>query len=129
MIIYFNYMLLTICFIVAWDLGVIVLGIPNLKKSFFKIWILRYHRKICRLFPCIPIFRGGGIKSVKRVCIWDYDKNCIVTCEKCFFQFEWGYKRKSVPGSPKTYCLWCPKNVSKESKAKMLFLRQSCWAL
>ena len=59
---------------------------------------------MCRLFPCIPIFRGFLLKSVKRVCICDYDKNRIVTCEKCVFGFELGYKQKSVPGSPKTYC-------------------------
>ena len=43
---------------------------------------------MCRLYPCIPIFRGrwwGLLKSVKKVCICDYDKNRIVTCEKCFF--------------------------------------------
>ena len=46
---------------------------------------------MCNLFPCIPISRGGGgglLKSVKRVCICDYDKNRIATCEKYFFQFE-----------------------------------------
>ena len=61
---------------------------------------------MCNLFPCTPISRGGVLlKSVKRVCICDYDKNRIATCEKYFLQFERGYKRKSVPGSPKTYCL------------------------
>ena len=38
---------------------------------------------------------------MKRVCICDYGKNRIVTCEKCVFGFELGYKQKSVPGSPK----------------------------
>ena len=55
---------------------------------------------MCRLFRCIPIFRGGG----ERVCICDYDKNRIFTGEKCFFRFELGYKRKTVSVSPKTYC-------------------------
>ena len=51
-------------------------------------------------------FLGGGwwLKSVKRVCICDYDKNHIFISEKCFSRFELGYKLKSVPGSPKTYC-------------------------
>ena len=53
------------------------------------MWILRYHRKMCRLFACIPIFKGFFLlKNVKRVCICDYDINRIVTCEKCIFQFE-----------------------------------------
>ena len=28
-------------------------------------------------------------------CIYDYDKNRIVTCEKCLFGFELGYKQIS----------------------------------
>ena len=43
------------------------------------------------------------LTCVKRVCICNYDKNRIATCEKCFLQFKWGYKQKSVPGSPKSY--------------------------
>ena len=44
---------------------------------------------MCKLFPCIPIFRSSfSLKSVKRVCVCDYDKNRIVTCEKRFFRFE-----------------------------------------
>ena len=44
------------------------------------------------LLPCIPIFRYVFflIKSVKRICICDYVKNRIVTCEKCFFRFKNG---------------------------------------
>ena len=38
------------------------------------------------------------------LCICDYDKNRVVTCEKCVFRFELGYKRKTWAGSPKTYC-------------------------
>ena len=42
-----------------------------------------------RVFPCIPIFKGFFLlKSVKRVCIRDYDINRIVTCEQYIFQFE-----------------------------------------
>ena len=57
-----------------------------------------------RLFPCIPIFRGFFIKSAKRMCICDYVKNRIGTCEKCVFRFEKGYKRMNVQDSPKTLC-------------------------
>ena len=28
------------------------------RTFFFLIRILRFHRKLCRLFPCIPIFKG-----------------------------------------------------------------------
>ena len=40
------------------SLLVIFLSIPNFSIFFFLIQILRFHRKMCRLFPCIPIFRG-----------------------------------------------------------------------
>ena len=75
-----------------------------LKKKFFLIYILSFHRKTCRLFPCRPIFKGFFLlKSVKSVCICDYDKDRIVTCEKCVFHFELGHKQKSGPSSPKIY--------------------------
>ena len=51
-----------------------------------------------RLFPCITIFRGaeggggGWLKSVKRMCMCGWVKNCIVTCEKFIFWCERGYK-------------------------------------
>ena len=50
-------------FIFALDLGVNFLGLPNFKilrfrKKKFFIWVLRFHRKMCRLFLCIPNFRG-----------------------------------------------------------------------
>ena len=99
-------------FIFPWDLGVIFLGIPIFKIlrfrkiKFFKIRILRCHRKLCGLFPCIPIFFFFffSIKKCKKMGMRDYVKNRIVTCEKCVFQFKWWYKQKSGPGSPKTYC-------------------------
>ena len=47
---------------------------------------------MCRLFLCIPIFRGFFIKSAKRMCICDYVKNRIDACEKCIFRFEKGHK-------------------------------------
>ena len=28
------------------------------------------------------------------MCICDYDKNRIATCEKCVFRFEWGLSEK-----------------------------------
>ena len=61
---------------------------------------------MCRLFPCIPIFRGFFLlKSVKRMCICDYVKNRISTCENVFFGLKKEYKRIIALGSPKTYCL------------------------
>ena len=38
------------------------------------------------------------------MCMRDYVKNRIVTCEKCVFWCEKRYKRISALGSPKTYC-------------------------
>ena len=43
---------------------------------------------MCRLFPCIPIFRGGGgglLKGVKKLCLSGGVENCIVNCEKCIY--------------------------------------------
>ena len=37
------------------------------------------------------------------MCICDYVKTRIGTCNLCFGGKK-GYKRMSVPGSPKTYC-------------------------
>ena len=46
-----------------------------------------------RLFPCTPIFKGVFLlKRIKRICICDYVKNRIATCEKCVFWFEKRYK-------------------------------------
>ena len=51
-------------FIFACDLGIIFLGIPNWEidgftKNFsLKVWSYSHHRKICGLFPCIPISEG-----------------------------------------------------------------------
>ena len=56
---------------------------------------------MCRLFPCIPIFRGYfWLKKCKKMCMRDYVKNRIVTCENVFFRFEWRHKRISGLGSP-----------------------------
>ena len=68
---------------------------------------------MCRLFPCIPIFNGVFLlKSVKSVCICDYDKNRIVTCEKCVFPFELGYKQKRGPGNFKHTALLLVKHLN-----------------
>ena len=56
------------------------LGFEISKKIFFLNSDFRYHRKMYRLFPCIPIFRGFFIKSAKRMCIYDCVKNRIGTC-------------------------------------------------
>ena len=48
-----------------------------------------------RLFLCIPIFRGFLLlKKVKRMCICDYYKNRIVTCESFFFVLNEGISEK-----------------------------------
>ena len=69
------------------------------------------------MFPCIQIFKGFfWLKSVKSVCICDYDKDRIVTWEKCVFHFELGHKRKSGPGSPKTHGWGVTKTIKNETK-------------
>ena len=42
---------------------------------------------MCRLFPCIPIFRGFffRLKSVKEMCLCDIFKKRNVTYEKCIY--------------------------------------------
>ena len=94
-------------FIFAWDLGVIFLAywvFKISKRILFKIQILRFHRKMCWLFPCIPVFRGFfGLKSVKKMCMCVGVKSSIVTYEKCMFWCEKGYKRILALGGPKTY--------------------------
>ena len=63
---------------------------------------------MCRLFPCISIFFFGGggglIKSVKRMCMYGWVKNWIVTCEKMYFWCEKRYKWFFAIGSTKTHC-------------------------
>ena len=60
---------------------------------------------MCRLFSCIPIFKGLFlIKNRKKMCIYDYVKNRIVTCENLCFGGKKRYKQISVPGSCKANC-------------------------
>ena len=44
---------------------------------------------MCRLFPCLPIFKGAFLlkvqKKKKKMSICDYVKNRIGTCQKCIF--------------------------------------------
>ena len=40
------------------------------KKNFFLIWILGFHGKVCRLFPCIPIFKGFFLLKVQKECVY-----------------------------------------------------------
>ena len=43
---------------------------------------------MCRLFPCLPIFKGAFLLKVqkkKKMSICDYVKNRIGTCQKCIF--------------------------------------------
>ena len=81
------------------------------KKIFFFNSDFRYHRKMYRLFPCIPIFRGFFIKSAKRMCICDYVKNRIGTCEKCSFRFQKAYKRIIALGRPLIRCFVFHKTI------------------
>ena len=81
------------------------LGFEISKKIFFLNSDFRYHRKMYRLFPCIPIFRGFFmIKSTKSMCLCDYVKNRIGTCWNLCFGGKKGYKQKRAPDSCKTYC-------------------------
>ena len=105
----------------AWDLGVIFLGIPSFKilrfrKSFFlKIQILRCYRKMCWLFPCIPI--SGGffwLKSVKKcVCVL-VSKIALLLVKNVWFGVKKGISELGcyvapigVLRSPKTYYWRC----------------------
>ena len=45
-----------------------------------------------RLFPCTPIFRGFFIKKCKKMCMYVWVKNAIVTCEKFIFCCQKGYE-------------------------------------
>ena len=48
---------------------------------------------MCKLFPSIPIFRGVFLmKKLLKMCICDYVKNHIGTCEKCIFWCEKHFK-------------------------------------
>ena len=52
-----------------------------------KIEIIGIIEKCVGCILVYPFLEGGGgglLKNVKKVCICDYDKNRIVTCEKCF---------------------------------------------
>ena len=47
-----------------------ILRFSDFEFFFFLIQVLRSRRKMCRLFPCILIFKGFFIKSVKKcVCV------------------------------------------------------------
>ena len=81
------------------------------KRIFFLISNFRYHGKMYRLVPCIPIFRGFFIKSAKRMCICDYVENRIGSCKKYVFRFEKGYKWIMALGSPKSILLPHPYSI------------------
>ena len=79
-------------FIFAWDLRVIFLGIPSFKiskKIIFLLWVLRRHRTMYRLFPCIAIVRGVfWLKSVKK-CLCSGVTNRIM-CLLMWKRVNWG---------------------------------------
>ena len=89
-------------------LGITSFKILSFRKTFFfQFQILRFHRKMYSLFPCIPIFRMFfSLKSVKKMCMCGWVKNCIVTCEKFIFWCEKGYEWILAVGNPKTYYSW-----------------------
>ena len=58
---------------------------------------------MCRLFHCLPIFRGGIIKKCKKMCMYGGFKNCNVTCENFVYQCVGGYKQIIALGIPKTH--------------------------
>ena len=81
-------------FIFAWDLGIIFLGIPNLMigwflGKFFRFW--RRHGKMCRLFPCIPIF---GVFLIKKRGMRDILRKHINTLFCCVLMVKKGICKK-----------------------------------
>ena len=51
------------------------------------------HRKICRLFPCITIFRGGGgggLKSVEKCICMINVKNAMLPMRSVFVNVKKG---------------------------------------
>ena len=94
-------------FIFPWDLGVIFLGIPIFKIlrfrkiKFFKIRNLRCHRKMCGLFPCIPIFFFFRLKSVKKWACVIMLKIALLHVKSVFFGLNDGISKKAAQVAPK----------------------------
>ena len=68
-------------------------------------WSWRCHRKICRLFTCIPIiyfFLGGG-GGIKNGGMCNNYKKRIVTSFLCLFMVEKGMCKLGVLGSCKSH--------------------------
>ena len=115
-------------FIIAWNLGVIFLGIPGFKiwrfqkKKFLSIWVLRSHRKMCRLFPCIPIFRGAFLsKSVKKcVCVMGL-KIALLLVKNVCFGVKKGMSKMGVLGSCKTHYWICRCDFWNNSKTTLYY--------
>ena len=77
---------------------------------------------MCRLFPCIPIFRGFLLKSVKRMCICDYVKNRIGTCEKCIFRFESELLHWVAPKHTAVFLTFCDYSLPFSDVIKLLYI-------
>ena len=79
----------------ASDLGIIFLGLPNFKilgfrkKNVFLIQTLKFYRKMCGLFPFVPIFKGLFDQKVRKKCVCTVLlKIAFLLVGNVFLQFE-----------------------------------------
>ena len=92
------------------------------KKKFLSIWVLRSQRKMCRLFPCIPIFRGAFLsKSVKKcVCVMGL-KIALLLVKNVCFGVKKGMSKMGVLGSCKTHYWICRCDFWNNSKTTLYY--------
>ena len=70
------------------------LGILNFKNFFFLNLGLKGVTEKCRLFPCIPIFRGFfRLKSVKKMCLCDVIKTALLFMKSIFINVKKGMSK------------------------------------
>ena len=63
---------------------------------FFLLWALMCPTKMCRLFPCIPIFRWGGgrlLKSVKKIVCVVVLKITLLLVKSVFIKMGMGIRK------------------------------------
>ena len=96
-------------------LGIPIFKILRFRKIFFRIWILRFHRKMCRLFPCIRIFKRFFllIKTGEK-CVYVIMLK-ITLWKMIFFWCEKGFKWIIALGSPKTYFFYINTKLDRSS--------------
>ena len=112
---------------VLWELGGFfclrfrrnILGIPIFKilrfrKNFFRIWILRFHRKMRRLLPYIRIFKGFFLIKTGEKCVYVIMLK-ITLWKMFFFLCEKGFKWIIALGSPKTYFFYINTKLDRSS--------------